>query len=135
MGIILLIQSAWDLYEKKIPTVVSILGALGGFILSLLDGRGYKEMLLACTPGVILFLCGKFTNEAVGYGDAILLTAMGMTYSMGEISVICVTALGFASVIALILFVFYHKKGSYSIPFVPFLGVGWIMEFLLYVGV
>lgn len=124
-------QSVFDLREKEIPTVVSLFGAIGGGIISLLSERDYKEMLLACIPGVLLFLFGKVTDEAIGYGDAILLTGMGMTYSIGEISVICVFAFGVASMVALILFVVFHKKGNYSIPFVPFLSIGWGIEFMI----
>jgi len=130
MGMVLFIQSIWDLREKEIPTVVSLFGALGGFIISLWNGRGYKEMLLACIPGIILFLCARVTKEAVGYGDALLLTAMGMTYSTGEIGFICVIAFALASEVALILFAIFHKKGNYPIPFVPFLGIGWLVEFM-----
>lgn len=134
MGIILLIQSIWDLREKEIPTIVSVIGGVMGLCLSIATGRNGIEILCACIPGVFCFLCCKVTKGAVGYGDAILLTAMGMVYSLGELGVICCVAFGLASVVALGLLVIFRKKGNYEIPFVPFLAIGWAVELWIFCG-
>lgn len=128
MGMILLVQSIWDFREKEIPTIVSLVGGVVGLGLSVMAGRTGLELLYSCVPGGICFLCSRLTKGAVGYGDAILLTAMGMVYELEELVMICCIAFGFASGVALVLLVVFHKKGNYEIPFVPFLTIGWIVE-------
>lgn len=130
MGIVLAIQSVWDLRTKEIPTIVSLCGGLAGVVVSFISGRELKEILFACIPGVVCFLVCRVTNGAVGYGDAILLTVMGTVYSFAEIIFICVAAYSLAVFIALVLIVVFHKKRNYEIPFVPFFAFGWLMEMI-----
>lgn len=129
-GICLLIQSIWDIRTKEIPLWVSLCFGGCSFVYSVCCGRTWVEFLLALLPGLICFILGYCTRQAIGYGDAILLCSLGMLYSLHELIFICMTAVILGGITGLILLVVLKKNGRYEIPFVPFLFVGWICLFI-----
>lgn len=128
-GICLLIQSIWDIRTKEIPLWISMCFGGCSFFYSICCHRNWMELALALIPGVICFVLGYCTKEAIGYGDAIILCALGMLYSLEEMLIICVIAVILAGVIGLIMLVVFHKNGKYEIPFVPFMFLGWMSLF------
>ncbi len=133
-GVCLLIQGIWDVRTKEIPLWVSL--CLGGcsFLYSLCSDRELISIGLAMIPGLVCLIVGYCTRQAVGYGDGILLCAMGMLYSVEELLGICMIAATFGAIAGLILLVFFKKKGSYEMPFVPFLFIGWLLQHVEYIG-
>lgn len=129
-GIYLLIQSVWDIRTKKIPLWISLCFGSCSLLYSICCNRECLEFILALIPGGICFLLGYWTREAIGYGDAILLCALGMLYSLEELLSICVIAVMLAGVAGLVLLVVFRKNGKYEIPFVPFLWIGWLILFV-----
>lgn len=128
-GICLLIQSVWDIRTKKIPLWISLCFGGCSFLYSIGCHRDWLGFLFALVPGVVCFVLGYWTREAIGYGDAMLLCALGMLYSLEEILFICVAAVMLAGVAGLILLIVFQKNGKYQIPFVPFLWMGWLVLF------
>lgn len=134
IGIMLSIQSYWDIKDRAIPTSVSILGGVFGLLFSIYEERELVHLLAAFVPGILcLFFC-KISKEAVGYGDAIVFLVLGLFYSLEGIVSICMAAYSVAGILALILLVFFHKNKNYEIPFIPFVWIGWGVEFLLLLG-
>lgn len=129
-GICLLIQSIWDIRAKKISLWISLCFGGCSLVYSIYCGRNWMEFVIALVPGVICFVIGYCTKESIGYGDAILLCALGMLYTFEEVLLICMTALILAGMVGLILLVVFRKNGKYEIPFVPFLLAGWIILFI-----
>ncbi len=129
-GICLLIQGVWDLRTKEIPTWVSLGLGICSFLYSVCSQRDWICMILALLPGAICLLIGYVTRQAVGYGDGILLCALGMLYSLEEVLDICIIASLIAGIVGLVLLVVFKKKGSYQIPFVPFLFLGWMLQYV-----
>lgn len=127
-GILLLVQGYRDIREKEIPVWVTILGGILGLVLSFMEERPILDIITAICPGIVCILLAKISREAIGYGDGILLCGLGCIYSVEEIMSVCMIASIFGGITALVLFVFFHKKGNYEIPFVPFLFLGWIIE-------
>ncbi len=130
-GIMLSLQGYWDIRYKQIPTIVSVLGGVVGFAIHITTENKLENVLFAFIPGIICLLCCIVTRGAVGYGDAILLLTMGCLYSYEELLFICGVAMGVAAIVSMILFIGFHKRGDYEIPFVPFLWVGWVLEFIV----
>lgn len=130
-GVCLLIQGVWDIRTKEIPLWVSL--GLGGcsFLYSVCNQREWLCICFSLIPGMICLMLGYCTRQAVGYGDGILLCALGMLYPMEELLTICLVAIVFAGFVGLVLLVVFRKNGNYEIPFVPFLFLGWLF---LYVG-
>lgn len=129
-GIYLLIQSIWDIRTKKIPLWVTFCFGGCSLLYSACCNREGIEYLYACMPGFICFLLGYCTKEAIGYGDAGLLCALGMLYSLEDIGFICMIAVVLAGVVGLILLIVFQKNGKYELPFVPFLLIGWLVLFI-----
>lgn len=134
LGIILGIQAFWDLRDKAIPCIVSIAGALAGIGFCFAEGRSLASILIACIPGLAALLIAKLSNEVIGYGDGILLVVMGFFLSIEKLVAIGMLAFSIAGVFALILLVIFHKKGSYRIPFVPFLAFAYGLNYLIDLG-
>lgn len=127
-GVVLSLQCYWDIRYKEIPTIVSIFAGVVGLVIHLTIENDLQNMLIAFVPGIVCLFCCMVTKESVGYGDAILLIAMGCLYSCEELVFICSVALVTAAVVSMVLCIGFHKKGNYEIPFVPFLWLGWLLE-------
>ena len=125
-GVCLLIQGIWDVRTKEIPTCISLGLGICGFLYSVCCYRNWSCFCMALIPGIICLFLGFCTRQAVGYGDGILLCALAMLYKLEDLLYILMIAILFAGVIGLCLLVFLKKKGTYEIPFVPFLFVGWL---------
>lgn len=125
-GVCLLMQSIWDIRTKEIPMWVSL--GFGGcsLLYSLCNHRDWRCICLAVLPGVVCLLLGYCTRQAVGYGDGILICALGMLYTLEEVAHICMVAIMIAGITGMILFIIFKKSGKYEIPFVPFLLLGWL---------
>lgn len=134
IGIMLCVQSYWDVRFQKIPIGVSLAGAIAGVCLVIISQRPLADVGVALLPGVICLLAGKVTREAIGYGDGICLCVMGFFYSIERLAFICITAFGAAGIAALLLLIILKKNGKESIPFVPFLGIGWMCDFIIQIG-
>lgn len=132
--ITLAVQSYWDLRYREIPLFVTA-GAGGlGLVLSIINERSWQELLCALIPGIVCLGIGRMTREAIGYGDGLLLCAMGMCVSCERLLSIGMTAFLVAGVVALLLLAFCRKRGKDQIPFVPFLFVATILQYLMEEG-
>ena len=125
-GVCLLIQGLWDIRTKEIPTWISLGLGICGLLYSLCCHREWMSLLLALIPGVICLILGGCTRQAVGYGDGILLCALAMLYTLEELLTFFTLAILLAGMAGLFLLVVFRKKGTYEIPFVPFLFAGWL---------
>lgn len=131
IGILLGIQSVFDLNDKKIPSIVTILGAVIGVVCLGYGERTTFEIVLALLPGMLCILYAKLSQEALGYGDACFICVMGLFYSFEELFGILLTAFGVAGIAALVLCVVFHKSRGYEMAFFPFLFLGYGCDILL----
>lgn len=129
LGIWLGIQGGLDLKYKEIPLWLAILGGMAGIAFCVLERRPLGEVVLSCLPGVIALIFSKLTNEVMGYGDGIVFLVMGIYLSLERLLAIGMLAFMIAGVVALVLLVIFRKKGSYRIPFLPFLGLAYGIEY------
>lgn len=130
VGILLGIQGYFDIKNKEIPLWITVAGGMAGLLISVCRERLLVDIFWALLPGVVFLILGKITREAVGYGDGMLVGVLGLFYSLEEIFSLCFIAFLFTGTTALILLVILHKKGSYQIPFIPFLFLGWCIQVL-----
>lgn len=133
VGIMLCIQSYWDIRYKEIPSMVSVIGGLFGFCMWYEMDKTGIEILLALFPGVICLLVAWISKEAVGYGDGILLCVLGIYYTLEELAIIGMIAVGTAGMYGFVLLILFHKNGRYEIPFVPFILLGWAIR-IIFIG-
>lgn len=129
-GICLLIQGIWDVRTKEIPTWVSLGFGICSFLYSICNQRDWICMIFALLPGIICLFIGYVTGQAIGYGDGILLCALGLLYSMEQVMNICMIASFVAGIVGLVLLSVFKKGRNYQIPFVPFLFLGWLFQYI-----
>lgn len=115
----LFICTVTDFRTKKISVAVCIAYTIVGLILKIVLGQ--YEFIASALPCLVLGLVSKLSNECVGYGDVMVLLVMSLYMDVYEIMCVILTAFFIAAIYSAIVVVFYRKKGSTTIPFVPFI--------------
>ena len=115
VGIALFVQSVWDIRTKELPLRISIFLGICGLGYSIYMRRDLWEIIFALIPGVLCLVMGYITKQAIGYGDGILLCALGMWYSSEVLIVMFMMALICAAVVGLALLVIFQKSGKYEL--------------------
>ncbi len=131
IAVILLIGSVYDWKYYGLPVwllLISILGGLGGALYSLLE----KDMSLinigmAFLPGAIALILSYITREQLGYGDGLLILALGGGIGLRQTIVVVGIALGASFVTSVALVLSRKVSRTQKLPFVPFLCVGWFV--------
>lgn len=105
----------FDLVERTIiEPEVSWIGRVSGLII-----------------GIIFIVLSKLTKGQIGMGDGILISVIGVMLG-GLQSLEVITYSFFASsIVAIILLTFFKMGKKKTIPFVPFLLLGYIMSIFL----
>ena len=129
--VIMLIHSITDIKYKKVRLELSLVGLILGILFIIVDiwnGIFPYEKIGGIIFGIVCLILGKATNEAIGYGDGIILLMLGLFYKGKQMCIVMFWAFLFAILVALLLVVLFRKNRKYEIPFVPFLALGMLME-------
>ena len=132
--IVLWIQTICDIKWKRIPMIITVVGVVAGIFYCLMTQRNWVDILWAVAPGIFCLLYSKISNETLGYGDGLLLCAMGLYLEVEHILFIAMLAFGLAGIGGLVLVVFFHKKRNDEIPFVPFLLAAFLVDIVIQIG-
>lgn len=117
-----------DLLQKKIYWIFPLGIGIGGILVSILiEGRSIMDIFWAVLPGLAALLIARLTKEQLGYGDAVMLIALGCLISVGRVLSIIMMGLFFAGIAALVMMIVLKKKAQYEIPFMPFLAAGYVL--------
>ena len=128
LGLILMVQSVFDIRSKRLPLWITGMGMVMGIILWLIEGSYNFIQFTAMIPGLICLVIAKVSREAIGYGDGLLLGMMGLYLEFYALISTGLWAFTLAGIVALFLLVTKKKKGKQEIPFVPFLFLGFLLE-------
>ncbi|MCL2253027.1 MAG: hypothetical protein FWC09_01160 [Lachnospiraceae bacterium] len=118
----------FDIKSKKIPLCLIMIFGIVAVLVSVLGSDFDKWAFLAkMMPGVFLLLISFISNQAIGYGDGLIVLLIGLLTPLHiNISLILAAFLlsALASIIVLVL-----KKGTKNskLPFVPFLLSAWVL--------
>lgn len=112
---------------REIPLYLLIVMSVDVLILAIgCGGLRLGLRLGGALVGVLFFLIGKCTKEAIGYGDSWLMLLLGVYLGAMQL----LQLLLIASVVAGIMSLFFlwkkRWKKTVAIPFVPFLVVGYL---------
>lgn len=129
--VILIIGSVYDWKYYGLPVwllLMSILGGLGGALYSLLGkDASLINVGMAFLPGVIALILSYITREQIGYGDGLLMLAVGGCIGIQQTMVVVGIALGTSFVASVVLVILRKASRTQKLPFVPFLCVGWLI--------
>ena len=121
-GIVLMVGLGFlaleDIKTHKIRSMSIIVFALVGAILSFLNGNWFDwRLILGFIPGIIVLFLGLLTKETIGYGDGLVVLALGCYLNIFEIIGLSMLALTLAGLEAVFLIVVYHK-GKKELSFI-----------------
>ena len=134
LGIWLGIQGVMDFKYKEIPLWFTLLGGVVGIVICVQEERTVFEVLVSCLPGLVVIFFSWMTKEIIGYGDGIVLLVMEFYLSLSQVLSIGMFAVFIAGIVALILLTIFQKRGSYRIPFIPFLTLAYGVDYLIRIG-
>ncbi len=86
------------------------------------------DVAMSLLPGAFVMLLAWITREGIGYGDGLLLLAMGPVIGFGGLVMGLVIAFFASGVLSIILMIFKKVGKRYSFPFVPFMTVGMVVS-------
>lgn len=116
------ILAFWDLRTREVLQGVVIVIFLVGICLVGIRNKGWSwEWAYSLIPGLICFILARITREAIGYGDAMVISMLSVYFSLHRIITICWYALLGAAAVSVLLVVCKKRKKEDEIPFIPFL--------------
>lgn len=123
--ILLGIISIIDFSTKKIPVVVLIVMGIVGIISSIYEQQSIMSVAVALIPGIVLMAAAFLTREQIGYGDAAVVTLMGLFVTVDIVCSTMVMGLTIAGIISVILIASGRVGRKMQIAFTPFLLLGY----------
>lgn len=123
--ILLGIISIIDFSTKKIPVVVLIVMGIVGIISSIYAQPSIMSVAVALIPGIVLMAAAFLTREQIGYGDAAVVTLMGLFVTVDIVCSTMVMGLTIAGIISVILIASGRAGRKMQIAFTPFLLLGY----------
>ena len=125
----LLIQCGTDLRRRRVYTLPSMLFLAGGSAWHLLQ-KDLSPVFLAAGIGLggLLALVARLTGECIGYGDCLVIAALGAVLGAPVLWEVFFTALLFAALASLVLLFTGKATRRTRLPFVPFLLAGQLVQ-------
>lgn len=123
--ILLGIISIIDFSTKKIPVVVLIVMGIVGTASSIYAQQSIMSVAVALIPGIVLMAAAFLTREQIGYGDAAVVTLMGLFVTVDIVCSTMVMGLTIAGIISVILIASGRVGRKMQIAFTPFMLLGY----------
>lgn len=123
--ILLGIISIIDFSTKKIPVVVLVVMGIVGIVSSFYAKQSIISVAVALIPGIVLMAAAFLTGEQIGYGDAAVVTLMGLFVTADIVCSTMVMGLTIAGTISVILIALGRAGRKKQIAFTPFLLLGY----------
>ncbi len=88
------------------------------------------DVILGASVGILFLGISRWTKEAIGYGDSLLMTLLGAYLGIWGILNTMLIASILCGIVVLIGFATKQIKNSSRIPFLPFVFVGFVGNIL-----
>jgi len=126
MGIWLFLCSFQDIRRKEIHIMLLFVGIVMAFIGVFQVNGTIENRILGVTLGGILLGMNVITRGQIGVADGIIVGILGITLGFYTCSGILLMALFVSAIVSLILIILKKAKRKTTIPFVPFLLLGYL---------
>ena len=121
-AVVLMTEGIRDLRRKEISVLSCIVTALIGFFIRIYWRDLSWWGLIGCiAPGGILLLLSLVSRESIGYGDGLILCAIGILLGGAETVTLFCHALFMCGIFSGFLFFFRKAGAKKRIPFVVFM--------------
>lgn len=131
--VIVLLSIKDDIKYKKIKMTLLITGYLGAIILRICYLKDYQDALLGCIPGLCLLPFSRISNQAVGYGDGLMIAFVGLCLGFRRCLTVFIVSLTLISVYGLILFIFKRGNRHTEVAYMPWLCIAIIVGGILWI--
>lgn len=120
--------SAQDMKKKKISLIPVIGMFMIGIITVCMEKYRLTGLLFALMPGVFMLVFAKLSNEQVGYGDGLILLALGLLLNEAQLYFTLMVAMILVFCVSVVMLL--TKKGTKktTLPFVPFLTLSCLLS-------
>ena len=123
-GVTLIPSVITDVRKKELPVwLLALSGILGILAALILEGTVWWRILLSLVPGAVLLGLSRITRDAIGFGDGILVMALGAWLGAVRVTEVLLAAFFLAGIFGLVA-TLARRRRSLRIPFAPFLFVG-----------
>ena len=126
----LVIGAVWDLKKKSVPKkYLCIWSAFVMFFLisDFIGRRNITDMLLSMIPGLVCVFLAFITREQLGYGDGWVIMLLGLFLDFKYVLKIIFVAFCILTVVIVFLFIFRKVGRRTTLPFLPFLLMGYLV--------
>lgn len=129
--LLLLYPSIADIRFKKFyVTPILVIAVLFAGV-RLYQGKGTViDILLGCLPGMMIWILCLLTKEAIGTGDAAVITGLGMIAGWKDAGIICFMGLMICGILGLVLIACGKADRKTELPFIPFLLIAFFVLWL-----
>lgn len=114
-----------DIKYRKISCLVIYVFLLTGGVNAYLTQTGF-EILISILPGAAMLILGFLTDEKIGYGDGLVVLALGLWLGFEELLYALLIGTVLSSAVSMCCLLKYRKSEliRVKIPFIPFMFVG-----------
>lgn len=132
-GLFILANAISDIKTKHIAAEPTIMFLATGLCINMIySPQKWWFYLICLIPGIMMLVFSFISNEKIGFGDSLILLALGQFLELKGTFEMMFFGLIFASIFGTILILFLKKNKDAEIPFVPFLFLGYLTSFAFY---
>lgn len=124
-----LVSVSEDIRKKELPIDFYVVFLLPVIVLHAIQ-LNWLNPLISIVVYFVFYLIARFSKEAIGYGDAIIIPVLCLLAGYQTAGLIILMALVLVGVLGLILLVIKKADRKTSVPFVPFLGISYLIYLL-----
>lgn len=133
--IYLLIVSYKDIKEKMVSVRLCFIAALTFIIIHVIsffidNENSIRKILLyiiiGVVSGLVVIIIAKISNEAIGYGDALIISCIGIGVGLYQMIITLLFAFFYAAVYGIVGIITKKTNLKTSIAFGPFLLIGFV---------
>ena len=120
--------SLFDIKTKRLPDTTIFLGLAAAVLMRIVSkGLPMQSYIIATVVGLMFVLISYFTKEKIGYGDSLIILAVGILLGVENLLFIICASLVMCSLTGIVIIIMNNFRGSFTLPFVPFIFAAFIL--------
>ena len=127
--IFLMMGTVFDLKRKSVPNKYLYIWSVLTIVLVIIEifkGKNVIDIILGVIPGIIFLFLAFVTREQIGSGDGWIIMLMGIFLGVNNVSKIIFVGFGILTLVSMTLLISRKAGKKTTIPFIPFLLMGFI---------
>ena len=127
MMLILLVSGIYDIKNKAVSTKVLIFAGVVSLVCGICQlyyGTTIYSEICSLIPGGIVLALAYLTKEQIGYGDGLMILALGPVFGLINVIIGLCAAFVISALFSMVLLISKKAGKKSSLPFLPFLTAG-----------